>query len=246
MKTHTPAISAVLVILGLAGSTPRMLPAAIITTTTLSSFEFQTAADNGESPATTAAFAGAELFVRERGNEDNPENEVQAFLRFDLSSLSDDAILSATLNLHQFDRLNTANGNAPLFISLVTEDWSVNGPVPPKPTFNQSGGTTTIAGEFQFGDNGPTGSAATDIDFAIDVTDWVAFWLNNPDDNFGMRLRIDDNFVGAAFDHTGLDAPTLVVEQIFIPEPSTGTAVLLGMTGLLAVRRRRIIGRAQT
>ena len=57
--------------------------------TALALAEFTTAAQNDtvgdDSPAEAGSFAGASLYVRERANESNPELEVEAFLKFEIS-----------------------------------------------------------------------------------------------------------------------------------------------------------------
>ncbi|MFC1806567.1 DNRLRE domain-containing protein [Planctomycetota bacterium] len=194
--------------------------------------EFQTAARNGASPAPTGSrVAGAPLFVRERANDSDPQLEVRAFLKFDLAEMLTQAdAVSATLNLHEFNKLNNVN-NAPLYIAAVTEAWDATTNLP---SFGQ---LIDGASEFSFGTNGPANAgAAVDIDFAIDVANIVRGWQADPSSNHGLRIRIGDSFVGAAFDHTGPDAPQLVIEHI--PEPTTMALLALGGIGLV-VRRRR-------
>ena len=201
-------------------------------TTDFTSFEFRTAAENGQSPATSGAFAGP-LYVRERGNEANPELEVQAFLRFDLSGLSDAPIQSATLLLHENNKLNNVN-SADMSIARVTGAWDT-GATPPQ--FD----ITPVVDEFVFGNNGPASAGPTvDIDFAIDITDYVLEWQNDPLSNEGVRLAFAQNaFVGAAFDSTGADAPVLQVVQI-VPEPgSLAVWTVVGLLGVVLFRRHR-------
>jgi arylsulfatase A-like enzyme len=144
--------------------------------------EFTTAARDGVSPAASAAFAGAQLFVRERGNNLEPELEARAFLQFDISSLDSRAIQSATLNLHEFNKLNSNNASN-LSIARVLSDWDTSGD---DPVFDDA-----VADEFVFGTNGrDTAGAAVDIDHVIDVTDIVKFWHENPSQNFGFRLAL--------------------------------------------------------
>ena len=58
----------------------------------------------------------------------------------------------------------------------------------------------------------------------------------DPSSNYGFRLRIGDNYVGAAFDHDGSLAPQLIIRHV--PEPATLSLLALG-AGLLARRWRR-------
>ncbi len=84
---------------------------------------------------------------------------------------------------------------------------------------------------------------AVDIDFNIDVTSFVQNWQADPSTNHGFRLRLDDGFVGAAFDHTGENAPMLLVTQVIdaaVPEPTTAVMVwtLLSVCGIRRPSRR--------
>ncbi len=173
---------------------------------TFDSFVFQTAADNGESPAVSGQFNGP-LYVRERANENNPELEVRAFLQFNTFGITGTKIESATLNLHQNHKLNNVN-SANMSVAQVATAWD---PVTTKPTFNQAivAGTDTV-----FGNNGPASAGpAVSIDHAIDVTSIVQDWAIDPSSNHGVRLAFAQNaFVGAAFDSVGPNAPTLEVE----------------------------------
>ncbi len=193
-------------------------------------FEFQTAARNGESPATSGVSglpSGTELFVRERGNDNDPFQEVRAFLKFDTSVLDGITFTQAILKLHEFDKLN--DNIEELYIAQVTEDWD---PTTNKPTFDQ---LVDAGSEFSFGNNG-VGGRAQDIDFEIDVTDIVRQWQADPSSNYGFRLRIDDYFVAAAFDHTGPLAPELLIR---IPEPASVVLLMLAGLCLASFRCRR-------
>ena len=152
--------------------------------------------ENGVAGGGSWPAVGGNIFVRERNNESSPELEVEAFLTFDLSGISA-PISSATLELHQYDRLNTVNGMRDLFISRVLSAWDSGGPLP---VHSEAGGATPVDSEFVFGNNGPTGSASVDITHVIDLTGWVNGWLTDPASNHGVRLRIQRHFVGAAFD----------------------------------------------
>jgi hypothetical protein len=200
-------------------------------TTVFDSFEFQTAADNGESPATSGQFAGP-LYVRERANESSPQLEVQAFLQFDLSGLSDLEIESAILKLHENDKLNSVN-SASLFLGKVPYSWD---PVTNKPVFDEA----ALPGEFVFGNNGPASAGpAVDIDFEIDVTQFVKDWQADPSSNHGFRISIDDAYVGAAFNETGANAPILIVTQI-VPEPAALVVWALLAAAVVALGRRKL------
>ena len=205
------------------------------TTTTVPMLEFATAAENDtvgdDSPAEGGQFAGP-LYVRERANENNPELEVEAFLKFDLSTLSSTPITSATLELHENHKLNSVN-SANLFIARVLESWNATGmdAVFAEETVANDGpgGLTDVDSEFQFGDNGPASAGpAVSIDFSIDITSWVQGWAADPSSNHGVRLRIDDAFVGAVFDHTGADAPRLIVTQGGQTDTGTVTVTING------------------
>ncbi len=205
--------------------------AGLVTQTVIPLNQFQTAADNGESPAASGQFAGP-FYVRERANENNPELEVNAFFDFDLSALSAGQVVNATLTLHENHKLNNVN-SGDLFLARVTEPWDAT---TNNPTFDQG---VDLAGELFIGDNGnATDGPVVDISFVIDVTDIVSDWLANPSSNHGFRLRLDDAFVGAAFDHDGPNAPVLTITQVStIPEPTI--SALLMLSGVALLRRRR-------
>lgn len=175
---------------------------------TFGSFEFQTAADNGQSPATSGQF-GDPLYVRERANESNPELEVRAFIQFDTTGIAGAKINSATLNLHENHKLNNAN-SADMSVAQVATSWDAN---VVKPTFNQAivAGTDSV-----FGNNGAASAGpVVSIDHAIDVTSIVQNWAIDSSSNNGVRLAFVQNaFVGAAFDSVGANAPTLDVDLI--------------------------------
>lgn len=201
--------------------------------------EFTTAAENDtvgdDSPAEGGQFASP-LYVRERANENNPELEVEAFLKFDLSGLSDSEILNATLVLNQDHKLNNVN-SADLSIARVLEAWdsSGNDPVFAEETTSNDGvgGITDVADEFVFGNNGPASAGpAVDITHVINLTDWVKLWQADASSNHGVRLRIDDGFVGASF-----ASAQLIIKQV-LPEPATASLAVIGAAGLLLRRRR--------
>jgi len=201
--------------------------------------EFQTAAKNGESPATGGQFAGP-LYIRERSNDATPEFEVRAFMKFDVAGLDADDVLNATLLMHETSKLNDVN-QAQIFAALVTDDWDATSN---KPTFDQA---VDSASEFRIGQNGAA-SAGPDVDryFGIEMTDWVKDWLSGSASNYGLRLRFGDAHVGAAFDESGDFAPRLIVTSVrsatgVIPEPSTLVVwSLLGGLGMgLGWRRQR-------
>ncbi len=204
-----------------------------------SNFAFTTAAKNGQSPATAGAFAGAELFVRNRTSSETPEQpalKVQAFLEFDLADLGQTKIDRAVLLLHEYDKLNSIHSEE-LLIGQVADAWDLDGN---RPAYDQA---LVDGTEFIFGDNGPASAGpAVDILHEIDVTDIVQAWQLDPSSNHGFRLAIDAGFVGAAFNHTGDLAPLLVVTY-GVPEPASaallGCGLLLGIPLLVRFRRRR-------
>jgi hypothetical protein len=191
-------------------------------------FLFTTASDNGQSPATSGAAGlptGTELFVRERGNETDPQLEVQAFLQFDLSDLAGVVPEKVYLTLHQNHKLNTNSEN--MYLGQVADPWDLVN----TPAFDQA----IVGTEILIGENGP-GGASTAKDYKIDVTDIVRDWLRDPASNHGFRLRIDDDYVAAAFDHVGPLAPDL---EVVVPEPATMALLGLAATGLGAYLRKR-------
>lgn len=213
------------------------LVAPLLTMAMLDVADSTTAADNGQSPAAAGQFAGP-LYVRERANENDPQLEVEAFLKFDLSGLDPRDIAQATLVLHEDNKLNSAN-SADLFIARVLEDWDSTGndPVFAEETTANDGvnGITDVTEEFLFGNNGPAAAGpVVDITHNIDITSWAQLWLADPANNFGVRLRIDDAFVGASF-----DSAQLIIKQVAAPEPATAVLGVLGFAGLV-MRRRRV------
>jgi hypothetical protein len=200
-------------------------------TTQFAMSDFTTASRRGDSPSTGGWTGSGPLFVRERANDANPEMETRAYLDFDLGGLGAMPIASATLKLHEFDKLNSVH-SASLYLAKITDDWD-SSTIPP------SFGGTGVTDEFTFGNNGPASAGpSVDIYFDIDVTDIVKAWQADPASNYGFRLRIGDNFVGAAFDDTGPNAPVLLVTQL-VPEPSTLAISALGLACLGFCRRRR-------
>ena len=214
---------------------PGAVAADLTTTTTFADFEFRTAAADGTSPASAGAQFAGPLFVRERRDGTPTSQMVRAFLKFDLSGLDSGEVLEATLYLSENHKLNSVY-SADLLIGKVLNDWDATGGT--APVFSDA-----VDGEFVFGDNGPA-SAGPVLDppilHEIDVTDFVKAWQADPSSNFGFRLALDVDFVGAAFDYTGDYAPVLVITQA-VPEPSTFILGALGLLGLgfCGWRRRR-------
>jgi len=230
MTIHRLVIIALAVAV-LAATVPSTVLATPLATTTIPLQEFQTAAFDGSVPATTAQFAGP-LFVRQRSTPpDNPALPTRAFMNFDIAPLMGGGnVLSARLQLHANDKLNSVNtGN--LYIAEVLQDWDSTSL---DPSYSQ---LVDDAGEIFIGTNG-TGGPAISIDYDVDVTSIVQGWVADPASNFGLRIRMDPGFVGTAFDDVGPLAPRLVVQHL-VPEPSTMMMGLLGMVGVARVVRRR-------
>lgn len=205
-------------------------------TTILGVDDYVTAARNGDSPAVSAQWGGGtDFFVRGRrggASNGNPQLETQLFFRFDLSSLLDLALESVTLELNQNSKLNAVN-SGDLYLATVTEDWNSSGSAP---GFNSTG----TADEFVFGNNGPASAGpAVDRSFSIDLTTQAAAWLDGTQDNFGLRMRIEDEFAAASFLVSGENAPRLVVTQV----PAPGILLLMGLgLCLLGATTRKKLG----
>ncbi|MCA9267111.1 MAG: LamG domain-containing protein [Planctomycetales bacterium] len=205
------------------------------TTTTVGLSDFTTVSKSGESPGTSGLFAGP-LYVRERANGANPELEVEAFIKFDLSGVSGD-ITSATLVLPETNKLNNSN-SANIFMAQVLEDWDSMGLDPVFGDGLLDG--TDVTGELLIGTNGVASAGpAVDIDHFVDITALAQLWLSDPASNFGLRLRLNDAFVGAAFDANSVRL--ILGQQVQVPEPTSVAAWLLvaGLAMFAAVCRRR-------
>jgi hypothetical protein len=150
------------------------------------------------------------LYVRERSEPDSPLR-TQLFFGFDLSGIDTGTrLLSARLVVHQMNKINdldavgyasdlelsrvsaawdTEGSNYPIFETTTTEDAFIIG------NDTQFGVPKNSAGFFGGDPDNPESD-----DGQIDVTEFVQYWLENPDDNHGFRLRMTDkSFTGATF-----------------------------------------------
>ena len=125
-----------------------------------------------------------QLYLRERpANDSKIHRRTAAFIKFSLAGLEKDTrVVSATLRLHQMDRLNKLDHYAPLQIARVLSDWDVSAP-------NLPDASTPLDSAFIFADNRQFGLAPSAKGFyEIDVTNIVADWHQNRALNYGFQL----------------------------------------------------------
>ena len=178
------------------------------------------------------------LIGRERLDQSQEALRIAAFIHFDLSGLSPDAVNAPTFQAvfkADFDeRLNTIN-NMAIKVGRVDDD-GVNGD-----TWDASEDPGTVplfewglssADEQTLVSNVRTSAFGT---YSIDVTSIVQGWVNGTNANNGLVLYGDP----AVFQGAGLNNPIL---EVTLPEPSTylvftGLIVCFGAAGWW--RRRR-------
>ncbi|MFC7337695.1 sulfatase-like hydrolase/transferase [Haloferula chungangensis] len=141
------------------------------------------------------------LTIREREGS-NPQWRTRMFFKFDLSTVPG-SLESASLRLHQFNRLNEVNwedielavvdqawsdtpGSYPLFSSTPVKDATTIGN-------NRDFGTAIDASGFFSGTPGTPGS-----DAGFDVTPMVTNWLSGNTPNHGWRLAFAAPFNGGS------------------------------------------------
>jgi hypothetical protein len=178
--------------------------------------------------------SGILLMGNSGGNRDR-----RAFLKFDLSSLNIDTVVSASLQLNLEDLgSNDQYGNAQLR-RIGLSDWNSS-----TVTYaHGSNATSNLIDTFAVA-TGPSPGIYT-----IDVTSTVQGWADGSFSNFGFGLKqSSEGYDGTARQFTstaGIESlrPLLTIEYELppAPEPTTLTLLILGMCGLIrsSVKRKR-------
>ena len=152
----------------------------------------------------------------------------RTLLRFNLGAIPEDAVVqSATLYLYSDPAItgpNEWNGNSQLsgsnafYLEKVTQPWSHT-----TVTWNNQPATTT-SGRIWIG-----GSVNTTENLQVDLTGQVQDWVNNPENNHGIKMRLENeiryrarNY--ASTDHSNTSVhPRLVITYESTSPPITGT-----------------------
>jgi hypothetical protein len=131
----------------------------------------------------------------------SPTCNFRSLFRYDVSSVPANAVIT-NAKLYLFAKTNNINGNYgnPTFgsnntslLQKVTNYWSVYGTgwanLPPTTTINQK----TLPQ-----------STSTTQNYVVDVTDFVQYWVNKPDSNYGMLLRLQtEDYYNSMIFHSG-------------------------------------------
>jgi len=131
-----------------------------------------------------------------------------SLLKFDLSALPPNAtILNATLSLYYNGYQNSSAGHSgdnESYLKRVIDDWSESTVTwanqPSVTAFDQVALAKSI-------------NTSQDYD-AINLTKFVKFWYNNPDENYGMKLQIVKQDPAASMKFCSSDA----VDSIYRPK----------------------------
>lgn len=128
------------------------------------------------------------------------ERKMRSFLKFDFSQIGNVPTkclpTKATLTLYHYENSATQDdhiGNNAFYIERITEDWAEDtirwqDPVSSKMEYMPA--ATSLTGA-QNQILVPKSANATS-DYTIDISEMVKFWFENPDQNFGVRLRLVD------------------------------------------------------
>ena len=204
--------------------------------------EFQTIDSSGVFPAVNgdnlnsfgadAPFETA-TYVRSTTNGNAPQR-LKLYLQFDLSTLSADEIVSATLEFSAYslnDRV-ADNNNPNLFVSQLQDDWAPDGGDPDNPATPifqpalvesvNGGGVTSGTGTDHFFLGG-TPEYRNPTDYSIDILSIVQNYQDG-DINNGLILELNDNADGPSSDHAqgiGIDTSSLILRTITGDNPIT-------------------------
>lgn len=143
-----------------------------------------------------------------RGTQTQAVRQVRAFTRFELSSLSEQPISSATLLFNGYSLNDQFDIN--IQATALGTDWSESGA--PLPNFNHTTVGSAVDGGSIISNLDSTDHAK---DYTIDVTDYVRNWLDGTWPNYGVQLSLSSTTInnGLGIQTSGEGAFELVIEQ---------------------------------
>jgi hypothetical protein len=119
----------------------------------------------------------------------SPTCDTRALIRYDVSSLPANAIINSA-RLHLYAKTNSTNGQTgnPTFgsantslLQRITTAWQQAGM-----SWSTQPSTTTVNQKVL------PQSTNTSQNYVVDLTDFVRYWVNRPDSNFGMLFRLQN------------------------------------------------------
>ncbi|WP_166437127.1 DNRLRE domain-containing protein [Niastella caeni] len=158
-----------------------------------------------------------------------PTCNMRSAFRYDVSSIPANAVVTSA-RLYVYAKTNNINGytgsptygsNNTSLLQKITAKWTVAGTgwanQPPATTANQK----TLAQ-----------SSSTAQNYVIDVTDFVQGWVNKPDSNFGMLMRLQtESYYNSMIFNSGSATDSTLRPKLeicyTIPPPTTCTNSLI-------------------